>query len=59
MISDKLKKMGGPEFHVPLENVYTSAYVTGQYLKSKVMLDDTTTSRTQGMSEKKVYVVGE
>jgi 4-nitrophenyl phosphatase len=29
VIADKLKKFGGDDFHVPLENIYTSAYVTG------------------------------
>jgi 4-nitrophenyl phosphatase len=33
IISDKLKKLGGDDFHVPLENIYTSAYVTTQYVK--------------------------
>ena len=29
VINDKVKVFGGDDFHVPLANVYTSAYVTG------------------------------
>jgi 4-nitrophenyl phosphatase len=32
VIEDKVKKLGGDDFHVPLSHVYTSAYITGQYL---------------------------
>jgi ribonucleotide monophosphatase NagD (HAD superfamily) len=33
VLDQKVRVLGGPDFHIPLENVYTSAYVTGQYLK--------------------------
>ena len=33
VIEEKLKPMGGDDFVVPLENIYTSSYVTGQYIK--------------------------
>ena len=40
VIKDKLKVFGGDEFHVPLANIYTSAYVTGQYLREKFIVPD-------------------
>ena len=52
MITEKVHKMGGSDFHVPLKNVYTSAYVTGQYLRTHVIRDDE-------IETQKVFVVGE
>ena len=40
VINDKVKVFGGDDFHLPLANVYTSAYVTGQYLRSIFSIPD-------------------
>jgi len=36
IIEERLKLFGGADFHIPIENIYTSAYVTGQFLKTQI-----------------------
>ncbi|TNV76813.1 hypothetical protein FGO68_gene11959 [Halteria grandinella] len=53
VIKEKLKPLGGEDFEVPLDQIYTSAYITGQYIRENLIKDDAEASI------KKVYVVGQ